>query len=53
MYFILGVDDQSFYWDQATTEVMCVDNKDSKAPWIVIGHAEDQDEAKEVIMEWL
>ena len=53
MYFILGVDDQSFYWNQGTNEVIRVDNRHPDAPWEIVGYAENQREAKEAVIEWL
>ena len=53
MYFILGVDDQSFYWNQGTSEVIRVNNRYPDAPWEIVGHAENQCEAKDVVMQWL
>lgn len=49
MRYIMSVDDTEYYWDPATKQVL----RDEKTVYRVIGYADDEAEAKEVILAWL
>ena len=49
MRYIISVDDVPYYWNESTKQVL----RDEKYYWRVIGYADDESEAKEVILAWL
>ena len=49
MKLIMTVDDVPYYLDENTKQVL----RDEKSYWRVIGYADDEAEAKEVILAWL
>ena len=49
MKFIVGVDGADFYWRPETKEVL----RDEGSVYRVIGYADSDEEAKEVVIAWL
>lgn len=49
MRYIMSVDDVPYYWDESTKQVL----RDEETVYRIIGYADDEAEAKEVILAWL